>query len=317
MKWQATDNTVWQGRDDSRESPLAKRVFQTVQQLDSWQPQQAHNAVALLGFASDTGVLRNLGRVGAAKAPPLLRQALANLASQPCHYALVDMGDIGYDDADLESGQSTFANAVTEIQQQNGKTLVFGGGHETAFAHGKGLFDAHPDKKITIINFDPHLDLRKHHEATSGTPFLQLAELAKSQGRAFNYTCIGASRANNTAVLLQEAENLDVTTVWDTDVNWHTAEKIIAQLQQIIAEADLVYLTIDLDVLPSYQMPAVSAPAALGIPLDLLMHLTAPIISSGKVIGADLVEYNPEFEVTGQGARVAARLAWHLWQHWQ
>lgn len=100
-------------------------------------------------------------------------------------------------------------------------------------------------------------------------------------------------------------------------MNWYQAENIVKQLKQIIANTDLIYLTIDLDVLPSYQMPAVSAPAALGIPLDLLMYLTTPIISSGKTVAADLVEYNPQFDVNTQGARVAARLAWHLWQHWQ
>ena len=64
-----------------------------------------------------------------------------------------------------------------------------------AYAHGKGLFDAHPNQHISIINFDPHLDLRRAPHATSGTPFAQLAALAQSQGRAFDYTCIGASRA--------------------------------------------------------------------------------------------------------------------------
>lgn len=315
--WQATDKSIWQGRDDSRESLLAKRVFQTITQLDKWQPKQTKDAIALLGFASDTGVLRNLGREGAAKAPPILRQALANLAAQACRYPLLDMGDMSYANADLEAGQADFSAAVQAIHLFSGKTLVFGGGHETAFAHGKGLFDAYPEQSIAIINFDPHLDLRRHHEATSGTPFLQLAELAKTQQRVFNYTCIGASRANNTTVLLKEADELNVQTVWDTEVNWYQAENIVKQLKQIIANTDLIYLTIDLDVLPSYQMPAVSAPAALGIPLDLLMYLTTPIISSGKTVAADLVEYNPQFDVNTQGARVAARLAWHLWQHWQ
>lgn len=314
--WHATPANLWQGRDDSRESPQAKRVFQTIDIQNHWPPAFAAPVVALLGFASDTGVARNLGRVGAAKAPPLLRKALANLASHAAAYPLTDCGDIGYANGDLEGGQNALAAAVTHIQANGGKTLVLGGGHETAFAHGSGLYAAHPGKHIAIINFDPHLDLRRHHEATSGTPFAQLAALAAEQNRVFDYTCVGAGRATNTAALTQDAETLGVQVIWDTDVHWLRADAIRQQLQAVIARADAVYLTLDLDVLPAPQMPAVSAPAALGIPLDLLLYLLQPIMASGKVVAADAVEYNPDYDVHGQGARVAARLLWQLWQEW-
>ena len=68
--WQATDSAVWQGRDDSRESPEALRVFQTVQQHSAWPTTLGKGDIALIGFASDTGVQRNQGRIGAAEAPP-------------------------------------------------------------------------------------------------------------------------------------------------------------------------------------------------------------------------------------------------------
>lgn len=315
--WQASDRSLWQGRDDSRESPQAKRVFQTINSLTTWQPEQAAHHIALLGFASDVGVARNMGRIGAAKAPPVLRQALANMASQAAAYPLLDAGDVHYPDGDLDAAQNEFAQAVQAIHAHQGKTLVLGGGHETAFAHGSGLYKAYSDKHIAIINFDPHLDLRRHHQATSGTPFAQLAQLAHSQNRVFDYTCIGASRAANTAALLQDAENLNVNIVWDTDVHWGNAARVLNHIEQVLNRADVVYLTIDLDVLPSYQMPAVSAPAALGISLDLLMHLITPILQSQRLAGADVAEFNPDFDINQQGARVAARLLWHMWQTWR
>ncbi|UOO91478.1 formimidoylglutamase [Vitreoscilla stercoraria] len=315
--WQASDSKIWQGRDDSRESPTAKRVFQTIHSLQTWQPEQTAQHVALLGFASDVGVARNLGRVGAAKAPPVLRQALANMASQTSAYPLLDAGDIHYPDGDLDAAQNEFAQAVQAIHAHQGKTLVLGGGHETAFAHGSGLYAAYPDQRIAIINFDPHLDLRRHHQATSGTPFAQLAQLAHTQNRPFDYTCIGASGAANTAALLQDAEHLGVNIVWDTDIHWGNVNAVLSHIEQVLSRADIVYLTIDLDVLPSYQMPAVSAPAALGIALDLLIHLITPILQSGRLVGADVAEFNPDFDIDKQGARVAARLLWHIWQTWR
>ncbi len=314
--WHATNPALWSGRDDSQESPLAKRVFQTIHCINEFSPALSNDAIALLGFLSDEGVKRNQGRVGAAEAPPVIRKALANLASYDCRYPLLDYGDISYPDDNLEAGQRAFSDAIQTIHQHGGKTLVFGGGHETAFAHGKGLFDAYPTREISIINFDPHLDLRRHQQATSGTPFAQLAETAKQHNKPFHYTCVGASKANNTAALIADAESLGVNVFWDTEVNWHQVEKLQTKLRELTTTAELIYLTIDLDVLPSTQMPSVSAPAALGIPFELLLHLATPIMQSGKVIGADLAEFNPQYDSNGQGARVAGRLAWELWQNW-
>jgi formiminoglutamase len=64
-------------------------------------------------------------------------------------------------------------------------------------------------------------------------------------------------------------------------------------------------------------MSAVSAPAALGVPLEVVMHLIELIANSGKLRIADMVEYNPLLDDHQLGAKVAARLIWHLTRHWQ
>ena len=54
--WTASQTELWSGRDDSRESDKAKRVFQTISVADTWQAELSRNKIALLGFASDAGV---------------------------------------------------------------------------------------------------------------------------------------------------------------------------------------------------------------------------------------------------------------------
>lgn len=172
------------------------------------------------------------------------------------------------------------------------------------------MLDAFPQAKVGIVNFDAHLDLRHAGQATSGTPFRQLAQLCDEQQREFHYACIGVSRAANTRALWDEAQRLGVTVV--EDLHCDTAQ---ARLAQFIANLDVIYLTIDLDVLPVWEMPGVSAPAALGVPLATLLRLIEPLCRSGKLQAVDMVEFNPRFDDDGRAVRVAARLGWQI-AHW-
>ncbi|WP_296244641.1 formimidoylglutamase [uncultured Enterobacter sp.] len=307
--WRATSPQVWQGRDDSAESTHAKRIFQTLEQREAFSP--SSSGIALIGFECDEGVKRNRGRPGAVQAPDILRQALANMASHQGHERLVDMGSVYVEGTDLEAAQRALTDAVVECQQAGMRTLVFGGGHETAWAHGRGVLDAFPNERVAIINLDAHLDLRKADQATSGTPFRQLAHYCDERGREFQYACLGVSRAANTLALWDEAERLNVTLVEDL----HFRRDALSSLEKVLAQADRVYLTIDLDVLPAGEMPAVSAPAALGIPALDLLPVIEQICRSGKLQAADLVEFNPQYDRDGQGAKLAARLAWQI-AHW-
>ncbi|MEK9220874.1 formimidoylglutamase [Enterobacter mori] len=307
--WRSTSPQIWQGRDDSAEATNAKRIFQTIQQGEAFSP--APSGIGLIGFECDEGVKRNHGRPGAVQAPDTLRRALANMASHQGHERLVDMGSIYLEGTDLEAAQRALSDAVVECQQSGMRTLVFGGGHETAWAHGRGVLDTFPNERVAIINLDAHLDLRKADRATSGTPFRQLANYCDERGREFQYACFGVSRAANTLALWDEAERLNVTLVEDL----HFRRDALSSLEKVLAQADRVYLTIDLDVLPAGEMPAVSAPAALGIPALDLMPVIERICRSGKLQAADLVEFNPQYDRDGQGAKLAARLAWQI-AHW-
>ncbi|MDT9702772.1 arginase family protein, partial [Streptomyces sp. P17] len=67
-----------------------------------------------------------------------------------------------------------------------------------------------------------------------------------------------------------------------------------AEIAALIARNDLVYLTLDLDVLPHWQAPGVSAPAARGLPLAVVEHLIAQVRQAGpKLRLADVVELCP------------------------
>ncbi len=105
------------------------------------------------------------------------------------------------------------------------------------------MLDAFPDEKVAIVNLDAHLDLRRAREASSGTPFRQLAELCDAQQRTFSYCCIGVSRAANTMALWDEAAAREVRVIEDLAVLNDFNARVLPEIERQIAGADRIYLT--------------------------------------------------------------------------
>jgi formiminoglutamase len=318
-EWHNMDMSVWQGRRDPEDGELALRWHDKVQPWQEVQSGQAHATpgVALVGFACDEGVRRNKGRAGAAAAPHAIRKMLANSAwhlSQPVY----DSGDLLCDDGDLDAAHGRLAGRVARLLDEGHFPLVLGGGHEVAFGSWSGL-NRHllqqtgGKGRVGIINLDAHFDLRmKLEQASSGTPFFQIAEQCAAQGTPFHYACLGVAETANTAALFARAEALGVWHVLDEAMTQASLPELFNGLDAFIARCDHLYLTIDLDVLPGAVMPGVSAPAAHGVELAVIEPLIAHIRASGKLRLADLAEYNPSLDQDNRSARVAARLIHQL-----
>jgi len=303
----------WHGRDDTvMEGPSALRWHQVVQ---PWH-ERAAPGFALLGFACDEGVRRNQGRIGAAGAPAVLRQALSNLAWHQS-LPLYDAGNVSCQQGEMEAAQEQLGTRVASLLTAGQWAIVLGGGHETAWGTFQGLVSQPATGSIGIINIDAHFDLRQSDKAHSGTPFAQMADWCHIHKRPFHYLCLGIAEASNTVALFQRATAVKAQWITDEELAISRYQLSLNKIKGFINQVDVLYLSIDLDVLPLSIMSAVSAPAALGVPLEVVMHLIELIANSGKLRIADIVEYNPLLDDQQLGAKVAARLIWHLTRHWQ
>lgn len=305
---QASDRSVWQGRVDALEGELGTRWHQRMALLD----EHSHGGVALLGFACDAGVRRNHGRIGARFAPTQVRRFLANMPMAKNAVALWDAGDVRCEGDALETAQATFAHELSQLLARDMLPIGIGGGHEIAYASFCGLVDyLSADGRVPnigILNLDAHFDLRLDERASSGTPFLQIAQDCERRGWAFHYCCLGVSEFANTTALFERARALQVNWRLDEQMQERYLPEILALVDAFFAPLDVLYLTIDLDVLPAAVSPGVSAPAALGVPLSVVEAVVDRVCVSGKLRVADLAELNPEFDVDGHTARTAARL---------
>jgi formiminoglutamase len=300
------------GRDDSAEGAEALRVHQLVAPLP--EVGALTDATVFVGFASDTGVARNEGRRGAADGPGAIRTALGSMTT-PFSRPLYDAGDLLCVDDNLEALQAGHAKLIHDLVARGARPLSIGGGHEVAYGSWRGLANAHHQMTATdeipiigIINLDAHFDLRRAPIPTSGTPFRQIASETTQAGHSFRYLCLGISEFANTRALFHTAASLEATWVVDQELQ----HGVPAMLGRFLRGSDQIHLSLDLDVLSAAAMPAVSAPAPLGIPVNVVEEIIEVVRRSGKLAVADIAEFNPTFDHTGNGARLAARLTLQL-----
>lgn len=302
--FKAADLSRWRGRVDTDDAGDTRRFHQVV---EDYAPGSAPG-VALLGFCSDEGVRRNLGRVGAQEGPAAIRSALASMAWHAEARPLYDGGDICCEGERLEDAQGELELHVRSYITAGHLAIILGGGHEVAFGTGCGVLSSVPTpSRIGIINIDAHFDLRKAPTRNSGTSFFSLMERFSAVGQPFNYFCLGISESANTGALFSRAASLDVKWLLDEQIHANL-DKARRELSLFVESCDHLYLSIDLDAMPAHEAPGVSAPAALGIPFSTVHAFVTQTAASGKLRAVDVAELNPSLDIDFRTARLAARL---------
>lgn len=308
----------WQGRPDS---PPRTCFFQIVQLLDlshPIKPLEGNVAFGLLGFCCDEGIKRNLGRTGAVDGPAALRPALARLAVQKQHFDFYDAGDITCTDGDLESAQAALGEAVHRLLEAGIIPIVIGGGHELAWGHYQGISKKMPVDPLGIVNFDAHFDMRTllpNGDGSSGTPFLQMANIHRNIKRKFDYTCIGIQHAGNIHPLFETAKKHGVNVVLADDLHQGFTDKCVNEIDRVIDENHAIYLTLCLDVFAPAYAPGVSAPQVLGLSPWQVIPFVRQLANSGKVMSYDIAELSPKHDVDQRTAKLAANLIYEIVHH--
>jgi formiminoglutamase len=303
-----TDSKFWDGRKDLN---AKQRFFQYVHCVDAPSFDNSELLdVSLLGFCCDEGIRRNKGRVGAFTGPFALRSQLSNLAVGSNFSDIIDYGNVKCVEKNLEQAQSFLGSIVKKVAHSS-VPIVFGGGHETSWGVFQGLSSVFDPSDIAIINFDAHFDLRPLVDGkfgSSGTPFLQMAEYCKTNGKDFNYFCVGVQPFSNTSLLFDTASSYGVEYILAEEFYLQDVNLLKKRLANFISGKKFVYLSICLDVFSQSYAPGVSAPNVCGISPENIYPFVLEVLNSKKLIACDIVELSPLFD---HGC-ITAKLAAHL-----
>jgi len=283
--------------------------YQAIETINLQKSPLSSGNIAILGYQCEEGIRRNLGRIGAKESADAARKQLAKLAYHHSRKKILDVGNVVCDDTDLESTQQALSNIICELVSHNIFPIVIGGGHDVAYGHFNGLYRGLQLKdkaKIGIINFDAHFDLRPVVKAgNSGTPFSQILE---EHCDSVKYLALGIQQQSNTKELFDNAERLGVKYLLNYDCEVSNIKAIFSTIDTIQAEVDYLYVTIDMDGFSSAYAPGVSAPSPMGFTPFFVFKTLDYLFKTKKVVGLDIAELSPKYDLDNATARLAARL---------
>jgi arginase len=242
---------------------------------------------------------------GAAAGPARIRQALWSPSSNSWNErgedllaegVLTDAGDIAVGD-EPAAARVAIENAVRGVLARGARPLVLGGDHSITYPILRAC--SAEGERPAIVHFDAHGDLYDSFEGdrySHACPFARVME----EGLASRLTQVG--------VRTLTAHQRDQVARFGVEVfgpaRWREALPVVAAI------GGPLYVSLDLDVLEPMLAPGLSHPEPGGLTVRDVLEVLDAI--EGRVVGADVVEYNPLNDVRDLTARVAAKFVKEL-----
>ncbi len=202
----------------------------------------------------------------------------------------------------------TLALVVQDIVTAGKKTVAIGGEHTITLGIIKGLGEK--AKKMALVSFDAHLDMRKE--------FMGLRVSHTTFNRVINEELKPATiiEVGTRAVCKEElayANKAGIEFITSQQIRKEGTEKIIDKLKERLAPYENVYFSVDMDVLDPAYSPAVQNPEPEGIDTSTLLDIVCALCDS-RVIGFDVVEIAPNYD-QGVSAITAAKVMFEMLCH--
>jgi len=235
---------------------------------------------------------------GAAEAPNHIRKAFhspsANYFSESGldfkdHSLLEDRGDLHL--SGQEGAQALVEQEVAGILNEGRRPLLLGGDHALTYPALRAMGTHYAG--LTVIHFDAHPDL---YDELDGNRFSHACPFARAMesGRVARLIQVGI-RATTRHQRVQAQR---------FGVEMHEMRHRPWRLPTIFSGP--IYISLDLDVLDPAFAPGVSHFEPGGLTTRELIDILQGL--KGRVVGADIVEFNPRQDASGRTAMVAAKL---------
>ena len=171
--------------------------------------------------------------------------------------------------------------------------LVLGGDHSITYPIVKGLNENLKNKKLGLIYFDAHYDLRplegeNQDILSSGNSFYRIIKNKEINGE--NIVVIGIKKGISDIFKIMDdfAHKNKMTVFYSDEINESNYKKIMEKAIEIASKGtDGIYLSFDVDLIDAKYVPGCSCPA---IENGFNLNWAKDMVAMGKFIAADIVE---------------------------
>ena len=261
-------------------------------------PIDLNGKFVIIGVAEDIGPRANLGFAGAEAGFNAFITRFLNVqsnrflnGSEVVVYGVVRSSET-FSNSDLVELRNTVEqldHLLEEVLQvvfsSGGIPIVIGGGHNNAYPIIKAYSHVN-QKKIDVLNIDPHADFRKLEGRHSGNSF----SYAMQEGALGKYTVLGLHQSYNSESMLQDLEKQGVDFTFFED---YIDDKELFYRDLFKFEDKQFGLEIDMDTIK--QMPS-SAYTPSGFSVEEIRRALRFLANASKVVYLHLPEAAPQNE---------------------
>jgi len=277
--------------------------------LTAWDGQETLDA-ALLGVPYSAA---SIGSSAASGGPEAVRLAFRyNTTYSPDfdtdiqRLRVRDLGDVGGHLTDVTAAHAKIEAAVAAVVAHAPRfiPLIVGGDHSITAPAVRGFCAAHPGKRVGIVNFDAHFDVRNfEHGPHNGTPFRAILEGGLPiEGK--NLVEIGIHGFMNSSRYLRWTQQRGMRIITAREVQRRGIEACMAEALAIAGDGvDLIYVSVDIDCLAFPWATGTSAATAEGLSAWQLLEGVFACGLDPKVAALDLVEIDPVRDLKDLTAR--------------
>jgi arginase family enzyme len=227
---------------------------------------------------------------------------------------IIDYGTIDtYGKLDLSSEMEYALEHYRKIVNENHCVpFMWGGDHSVTVAPLTTLGELWGP--LSVIHFDAHYDMVTEADFPypyhSGNMFTQ--NMAKGNVDPERMIQIGI-RGRMTGLVGGHAKNFGTTVFFADEARAMTPREMADQIIEVVGDGP-TYISLDLDCLDPIFNSASSAIEPFGLDANWIHDVLKLVRMSGKVnlVGADVVEYSPQFDPAKTGGYIAAGLSWQI-----
>lgn len=214
---------------------------------------------------------------------------------------IYDCGDVDVSPCGFEQAFENCMDAVRKILDKQAIPVVIGGDHSITIPVLRA-FDRFED--ICVIQFDAHLDWTKSYgefTCSHSSPMRRASEM-KHVGKMMQIGLRGLGSSGRED--FEEARAYGSTLVSAPLLHKKGIDAII----DMIPDAKYYYITVDIDGLDPSICPGTGSPQPGGLLYQEVSELIYAVVQKGEVVGFDLAEVSPPYDLNGQTSLYGAQL---------